>query len=498
MSELRVREPARDVPVVSEVDVAVAGGGTAGCMAAVGAAREGARTCLIENLGALGGAWNPCIIGHFGNRFVTRDGLRLVGGAPREVLERTLALGSHPYASVAEALTQLSIFYRADHCGEVLLQMMDESKVELWLQARFCAAQPAPGGGYDLFIETKGGRLAIRAKEVVDCTGEADVAAALGAPMKVAADRSWGYLFEMGLVDLGRYEKYISTCAKSLPDWNAWLAKALAMTADQLAADNYWKEWMDGGRRAWPFRPALRKAVEAGDFHLIQSLPGGGQIRYGWDGFWPEPWHGPDVVTANVCMVTGLSPRDARAVTQAEAGARKFSFEFLRFLRKYVPGFERASIRAAGARVMPRGGAEIVGEKVFAWDGVAKNLIPEDAICLAGDKGFGLPLGQFAPKGVDHLLVAGKCAANGYSIRASVTAAATGYSCGIVAAVAARQGATPMKLPPAAWRPALLRQGVVLEPGPREVLIDGYIEPDLLGVPYWDSTEGLERAKKLS
>ncbi|HRU07592.1 MAG TPA: FAD-dependent oxidoreductase, partial [Candidatus Brocadiia bacterium] len=198
MSELRVREPARDVPVVSEVDVAVAGGGTAGCMAAVGAAREGARTCLIENLGALGGAWNPCIIGHFGNRFVTRDGLRLVGGAPREVLERTLALGSHPYASVAEALTQLSIFYRADHCGEVLLQMMDESKVELWLQARFCAAQPAPGGGYDLFIETKGGRLAIRAKEVVDCTGEADVAAAMGAPMKVAANRSWGYLFEMG------------------------------------------------------------------------------------------------------------------------------------------------------------------------------------------------------------------------------------------------------------------------------------------------------------
>src|SRR4030042_3348877 len=50
------REPGRDVPVLGEFDVAVAGGGPAGCAAAIGAARRGARTILLEKDGSLGGS----------------------------------------------------------------------------------------------------------------------------------------------------------------------------------------------------------------------------------------------------------------------------------------------------------------------------------------------------------------------------------------------------------------------------------------------------------
>ena len=50
-----LREPARDVPVIDEMDVIVVGGGTAGIAAAAGAARAGGSTLLVERFGALGG-----------------------------------------------------------------------------------------------------------------------------------------------------------------------------------------------------------------------------------------------------------------------------------------------------------------------------------------------------------------------------------------------------------------------------------------------------------
>ena len=55
MSALTIQEPARQIPVYGEYDVAVLGGGPAGIAAAVAAARAGQRTLLIERYGFLGG-----------------------------------------------------------------------------------------------------------------------------------------------------------------------------------------------------------------------------------------------------------------------------------------------------------------------------------------------------------------------------------------------------------------------------------------------------------
>ena len=51
-----MEEAARRVAVREEVDVLVVGGGVAGCVAAISAARAGARTAVIEAFGTLGGA----------------------------------------------------------------------------------------------------------------------------------------------------------------------------------------------------------------------------------------------------------------------------------------------------------------------------------------------------------------------------------------------------------------------------------------------------------
>ena len=495
-----VHEPQRDVPLAGEFDVVVVGGGTAGVMAAVGGAWAGARVCLIERFGSVGGAVNMGLMGHFGNRYVDEHGRPIVGAAPLELLDRVIAAGATPYANRQEALDAgHSIFYRHEHAGWASLQMLEEAGVELWLHARFSTARPAAEGGVDVIFEAKGGRYAVRGREVVDCTGEADVAEALGATLEIGTHRSWGLLFEMGLVDLGRYQEFLDQCPDEDPEWNAWLAERLAMSAEELEQDTYWSEWLEGRRRAWPFRPQIRAAVEAGDLVMLRDLPGGGQIRYGWDGFWPEPWHGADTVTANVCMITGLDPSDPRAVTKAEVAARTYAYEFLAFLRKYLPGFEKAVVRTMGAQTMPRGGREIVGEARLT-ERIDEPLEQrEDVICLAGgQRAVGLPLGMFVPKGVEHVLVAGKCAADGYRVRASVTCQAAGYSCGIIAAMAAREGVTPLVLDAMERRGELLKYDVRLVAGPLPEREWRMRWPKLPGVPAFDAEDGVKRAKKLS
>lgn len=489
-----VHEPARDVPVVSDVDVAVIGAGTAGVMAAVGAARAGARVCVLERSAAPGGAAGAGLIGFYGNFFV--DGQRrVIAGAPQEFVERVIAGGGSPLAGFDQALTTgaIGIFINAEQAARVCLQMLTEAGVDLWLHATFAAALPAPGGGCHILFEAKGGRRAIRARQAVDCTGEADVAAALGAPMNVDTARSWGLLFMMANVDVPRYVRFLNDTPADCPEWTGWLARRLGLTEEQLRKDPYWGTWIDGGRCAWRWRREIMKAGDAGDFDLIRDIQGGGQIRYGWDGFCPTPWHGADAVAANVCMITGLDPGDARDVTRAEVAARSYAFDFLAFLRKYVPGFERATIECTGARTIPRGGREIVGECA-----PLKPPAGPEAICLVRGVPAGLPLGMFIPKGLKDILVAGKCAAGAYSFRASVNCMAMGYSCGILAALAARRGVTPADLPPAGRQTELRRHGVLLEPSAPRADIPPLRWMPLPGVPYADTDEGVDRAKKLS
>lgn len=493
-----VREPARDVPLVGDVDVAVVGAGTAGVMAAIGAARAGARVSVIERASAPGGAAGAGLIGFYGNFFL--DGPRqVIAGAPQEFVERVLAGGGSPLRDFDQALTTgaLGIFINPEQAARVCLQMLAEARAELWFLATFASARRAPDGGYVIFFEAKGGRKALRARQVVDCTGEADVAAATGAPMSVTTELSWGLLFMMANVDTQRYARFVREAPAECPEWTGWLARRLGLTEERLRADPYWGAWLDGGRCAWRWRREIMRAVDARDFDLIRDLPGGGQVRYGWDGFCLTPWHGADAAAANVCMVTGLDPGDAREVSRAEVGARTYAFDFLAFLRKYIPGFERATIENTGARTIPRGGREIVGECQSAQRPASGPAGPEAVGLFRGAPG-GLPLGMFVPKGTPDMLVAGKCAAGAYAFRGSVNCMAMGYSCGILAALAARRGVTPSALPPPERQAELRRHGVLLEPSPPRADIPPLRWMPLVGLPFADTDEGAERAKKLS
>jgi flavin-dependent dehydrogenase len=89
------REPARDVPVLAEVDVLVVGGGPSGVSAAVAGARSGARTMLLEQSGAFGGMWTSGLVitlaGY--NSWLQPDRVRCVAGVGGEWLAEAAAMG---------------------------------------------------------------------------------------------------------------------------------------------------------------------------------------------------------------------------------------------------------------------------------------------------------------------------------------------------------------------------------------------------------------------
>ena len=88
MMQRTIIEPERAIPVLDEVDVLVAGAGTAGVAAAVSAAREGARTVLIERQGFLGGVASAGLMTSSTNVVLTGDGRQVVKGIVEEILTR--------------------------------------------------------------------------------------------------------------------------------------------------------------------------------------------------------------------------------------------------------------------------------------------------------------------------------------------------------------------------------------------------------------------------
>jgi ribulose 1,5-bisphosphate synthetase/thiazole synthase len=177
--------PKTKVPVVYDADVVVAGGGLSGMIAAIAAARNGAQTVLIERFESLGGISGPGVnIG---------GGMQGVGPVKIDPREDYPKIWVYPeIAGITRALTQrldqLKMTYRnyTEQSGAisyVVTKMVQESGVKLLLSTY--VADPIMEGETvkGLFVENKSGCRAVKAKVVIDATGEADVARRAGAPV---------------------------------------------------------------------------------------------------------------------------------------------------------------------------------------------------------------------------------------------------------------------------------------------------------------------------
>jgi len=172
----KVIQPRRQLPVLTETDVLVVGGGPAGIAAAIAAKRAGAKVTIIERYGHFGGLWTGglvlLILGH-----IAKGPKQVCQGIGEEMMRRLDKMngaiidrkpGSNPTVD-AEAVKYL------------MVEMIEEADVQVFLHCWGVDAVVHQNSIRGAVLESKSGRQAIVAKVVIDATGDGDIFAAAGA-----------------------------------------------------------------------------------------------------------------------------------------------------------------------------------------------------------------------------------------------------------------------------------------------------------------------------
>ncbi|MDR0541475.1 MAG: FAD-dependent oxidoreductase, partial [Dysgonamonadaceae bacterium] len=178
-----VRLSKKNIPFDDRWDVIVIGGGPSGCAAAVAAAREGAKTLLIEAMGVLGGmgtagmvpAWCPF-----------SDGEKIIykGIAEKVFLESKKGMSQIP----EKKLDWVPI--NVEYLKVVYDNLVREYGVKVLFFSRLAAVNMKAGGAVDsILVANKAGLNTFKAKVYVDCTGDADLAAWAGANVFIGNDK---------------------------------------------------------------------------------------------------------------------------------------------------------------------------------------------------------------------------------------------------------------------------------------------------------------------
>jgi hypothetical protein len=407
----------KSVPVVADVDVLVVGAGIAGSTAAVTAARNGAKTMVVDRFGYPGGNMGPGMIGGSPNLELPDSMAGGLPGIPGEFVRRCEAYGNAPL---------LNHYFRDSQAvSYVWLKMMKESGVQMLFNVY--AADPIMEDDRitGLCIETKSGTQAIRAKVVIDATGDADVAARAGAPV----DDGHGYFhagmyFAMANVDIDAYD----TCvALKEPD------------PDDLR----WTESVERpvGRRFGRLRPLvsyLRAAWEAGEYRYLKTVGDLGTIAFDHGIFRSvsgvqyvaDPLRmGKYGILGALVGVHGTAKAlsgDSAVMNELEVASRIYVFETAQFLIHRVPGFEKAYLHIIAPYFHSRGGRSIISEHpvtvdearcgarfddvVFLGDDPEHRVSREGEESRGGQRAYDFPYRQFLPRGVEGLLVTGRAA----------------------------------------------------------------------------------------
>jgi hypothetical protein len=379
-----IHEPARATPLFGEFDVVVLGGGPAGIAAAASSARHGARTLLIERYGFLGGMGTAAGVTNFCGLHANVHGdiRQVVHGVADDLLARMRALGglNEPHVIfggriAAQAYDNAVLKIAAD---EVVTQSGAKLLFHAWAAG---VAMRSPESIDAILVETKSGRVAVRARTFIDCSGDADLAAHAGAPYEKSAQLLYPTaMFRVNNVDPAR-----------------------AIEASARI-------------------PALMEAAEKRGRKFARKSP---IVRPQKN---PREWRVNVTQVANAAG-SAVDGTDARQLSEGELEGRRQIVDFFRFLRDDVPGFEDSYILEIAAQIGIRETRRIVGSYQLSEEDVMGCATFDDTIGVngwpieahvkgdvifrfaEGPRGFNqLPYRMILPQRVDNLLVAGRCA----------------------------------------------------------------------------------------
>lgn len=437
------------------------GGGPAGLGAALGAAAVGERVLLVERYGFLGGNATAALVmplmsfhtqrAHYEATGTTDlmptdhgPGDPIIAGALRTLLERLVEIGG---ATAPSLETGYVVPFDPEMFKLVALELLDDAGVDFLFHA-FASDVIGDSAVEGAVFETKSGPVVVKAKVVVDCTGDGDLAARSGAAFELGRDED-GLVQPMTLMfRMGEFER--------------------------AAFKAYSREHPDQWRGVHGLWDLVQMATDAGELDLARE-----DIL-----FFGTP-HEREV-SVNTTRVSRVRGTDVWDLTYAEWESRRQMRQIVSFLRRYVPGFEDAYLIQSGVHTGVRETRRITGEYQLTSedllsarkfdDVIARGSYPVDIHNPAG-KGtrleripsgdaYDIPLRSLIPKGVERLIVAGRCISGTHeahsSYRVMPIAMATGQAAGVCAALSARSGKSIRELSVRSVQDELVRQGANL------------------------------------
>lgn len=438
--------------VIHETDVLVVGGGTAGFVAAVAAAKTGAKTMIVEQAGVLGGT--P-VAGLMTISLTYHDayGKQVVTGVFDELLEKMkLNGGAMGYTYETQGNMQFAAPFDAEVAKYTMVEMAEEYGIEVLFDT-ICIDTLMMGKSIKgIIAANKAGSSIILAKRVIDCTGDGDVAVFAGAEYEMRPReirQPITLMFRMGDVNVEKWVDYM----KSHPEQFNLIDGVESLNKPWIL--NILKDFVP-----W------KKAIEQGE------MPKGFALEQVW-----YHTHGADIrkgeMTFNMTRTTGFDPTDPEELSKAHRVLQKQLPAAEKFIRDNMPGFENAYLIDSASILGVRESRRIVGDYMLQKDDVSSGRIPRDTVALSanpidiheghgsgkfvwqktdkrGSIPYGIPYGCLLPKGIENLLVAGRCAsstwdANG-SVRMQASCCSTGQAAGVAAALSVKKDVVPREL----------------------------------------------------
>ena len=473
-----------DAKNIGSYDVVVCGGGTAGCIAAIAAAREGANTLLIERSFTVGGMLTVGEAGitKFTEHCVDVDKyktevldvlatdpkkVQVVRGIAHEYVTRMLregkALGTHGEAGSY-------IFTDKAESQWTLMQMLEEAGVEVMYDTRVCMPMKEGDRMVGVVVHNKEGFCEIGARVVIDATGDGDVAALAGVPYGVGASErdikefpettvlgqlhEFGTMFRVNGVDFERLFDYMEEDPET-----RFMEHRFGVMSLENARESYRKGQMSVFRVCFIYKGKPR-------YCQIYDLPAKDEA----------------ILLGPECAYKG-NGLDARSLSKGQYKLQEGARKLLAFMKENIPGFENAKVTYipdVGVRETRHFECEYVLSTLELLSG--KDF--EDSIACGGhpvdiyprpkelDKvelnhwRFHIPYRVMLPKTVENLLITGRCVsvtriASG-AVRPTAQCMAMGEAAGIAAAMAVKENVNTKNVDIKKLRAKLVENGAII------------------------------------